>query len=243
VRALPPAFDGAWLVAHRGAHDVHPENSLAALRRAHDLGLPAELDVRLTRHGELIVFHDDNLDRLTSDRGPVSDLTPAARTALGIPTLADALAAHPGALLIELKRSRGDDADALVRGVVGVAGRQSERVIFMSFDHPTLLLLNHYGPKLTLCRLVGGLGRVAYAPLRRLLRPPSPDTATVGPAKDQLSRRAVARWHAIGTRVFSWTAKSPRDVRRAANLNVDLCIADPFPGYERLRGLGAGHAD
>ena len=60
--------------AHRGLHDAAagiPENSLAAFDRAIAAGVGIELDVRLTRDGDVIVFHDVLLDRLTDATGPV----------------------------------------------------------------------------------------------------------------------------------------------------------------------------
>src|ERR671932_1576515 len=69
-----------WLVrtpiAHRGLHaaqEGRPENSLAAFAQACALGFPAELDVRLTRDGEVVVFHDRALKRMTGAAGPVDD--------------------------------------------------------------------------------------------------------------------------------------------------------------------------
>src|SRR5882672_8981573 len=71
-----------WLVripiAHRGLHDASHgviENSLPAFWAAARAGYPAELDVRLLADGEVVVFHDQNLDRLTGDKGPISALT------------------------------------------------------------------------------------------------------------------------------------------------------------------------
>ena len=69
-----------WLtdkpIAHRGLHDEMgcPENSLAAIRRAIRHGYPVEIDVRLTRDHAIVVFHDEDLHRLTGIRGRVRDL-------------------------------------------------------------------------------------------------------------------------------------------------------------------------
>ena len=66
-RGLPLAF------AHRGA-DVGRENSLAAFRAAHEAGFAyLELDVRTTADGELVVFHDETLERVTTGRGRLQD--------------------------------------------------------------------------------------------------------------------------------------------------------------------------
>ena len=78
-----------WLmrtpIAHRGLHaarDGRPENSLAAFAHACALGFPAELDVRLTRDGEVVVFHDRALRRLTGAAGRVEDRAAAELRAL-----------------------------------------------------------------------------------------------------------------------------------------------------------------
>ena len=64
------------VVGHRGVPRLHQENTLAGFRRAVELGIPAiELDVRLTRDGVAVVFHDPDLYRLTGNPRAVSDLT------------------------------------------------------------------------------------------------------------------------------------------------------------------------
>ena len=63
--------------AHRGFHDkpVVPENSLAAFRCAIENGFGAEFDVRLTKEGHMVVFHDDTTDRCTGQPGAIEDRT------------------------------------------------------------------------------------------------------------------------------------------------------------------------
>ncbi len=64
------------VVGHRGVPRLHQENTLAGFRRAANLGIPAiELDVRLTRDGRAVVFHDPDLYRLAGSPRHVSDLT------------------------------------------------------------------------------------------------------------------------------------------------------------------------
>ena len=63
-------------IAHRGLHGKNvPENSLKAFKLARDAGYTIELDVHLSRDGDIIVFHDDNLKRMTGKDLSIRDLT------------------------------------------------------------------------------------------------------------------------------------------------------------------------
>lgn len=62
----------AKIIAHRGASSVAPENTLAALQKAFELGATwVEADVRLTLDNQPVIFHDADLSRCTNGRGPV----------------------------------------------------------------------------------------------------------------------------------------------------------------------------
>lgn len=65
-----------WNIAHRGASGYAPENTRAAFDLAIAMGATAiETDVRMTTDGELILFHDATVDRVTNGRGPTDDYT------------------------------------------------------------------------------------------------------------------------------------------------------------------------
>lgn len=108
--------------AHRGLHgDGAPENSLTAFGRACDRGYGIELDVRLSKSGELVVFHDETLSRVCGIDGKVSDFTaeelskiPLSDSSDTVPTLREVLALVGGRvpLLIELKRGHGEGSVA-----------------------------------------------------------------------------------------------------------------------------------
>lgn len=99
-------------VAHRGLHDgTAPENSLSAFRAAIQLGYAVETDVRLSKDGELIIYHDDVLSRLTQSSRKVVDCTKDELKKLllegkePIPTLQEFLECIDGAvpILLEIK--------------------------------------------------------------------------------------------------------------------------------------------
>ena len=64
------------VIAHRGAHKTVPENSLASLEKAIELGVDyVEIDVRRTKDGALVIMHDAGVNRMTNGKGKIEDLT------------------------------------------------------------------------------------------------------------------------------------------------------------------------
>jgi glycerophosphoryl diester phosphodiesterase len=74
-RPLVPGRDRFVVIAHRGAHETVPENTLEAYQLAASVGVDyAEMDLRTTKDGVLINMHDSTVDRTTNGKGKVSDL-------------------------------------------------------------------------------------------------------------------------------------------------------------------------
>lgn len=142
--------DIAWIkerpIAHRGFHDLNKtrwENTLAAFAAAVERGYAIECDVHLSADGVPVIFHDDDLQRLTGTEGFIWQRTAAELTALKVggtedrvPTLTEMLALVAGRVpvVIELKGVAGHDA-GLVAKVVNELRRYSGKVALMSFDH------------------------------------------------------------------------------------------------------------
>jgi len=80
------AEHGVYVIAHRGAHDGIPENSLPAYAKAIELGCDfLEIDVRATKDGHFVSIHNPKIDSYTAgDTGRVSDMTLAQLKALDI---------------------------------------------------------------------------------------------------------------------------------------------------------------
>ncbi len=104
--------------AHRGLHnEERAENSMSAFKAAALGGFGIELDIRLSKDGKLVVFHDDTLDRVCGKEGKVIDFTAdelatfkLSGTDDGIPLFSDVLALVDGKvpLLVEIKENAGD---------------------------------------------------------------------------------------------------------------------------------------
>ncbi len=131
-------------IAHRGLHDADsgiPENSLLAFRRAAEAGFAIENDIHLTRDGEVVVFHDDDLMRMCSVHGRPEDMTLAQLKELRlgdtdekIPTLRECLEVIDGKvpLLIEFKIKSGSAA-ALCRAADKILCEYKGKYFIQSF--------------------------------------------------------------------------------------------------------------
>jgi glycerophosphoryl diester phosphodiesterase len=140
------------LVGHRGARFEAPENTIAGFKYALGIGIDSfELDVHLTKDGELAVIHDATVDRTTDGSGAVSELSMAEIRCLDarsifpdwpepctIPTLAEVLDVIGSVpyVEVEIKTDLPERIDAVVSQVVELirSYRMVDRVFLTSFD-------------------------------------------------------------------------------------------------------------
>ena len=234
------------LLAHRGAHHRHPENTLGAFADAMELGADGvELDVRLTRTGEVVCFHDPTLRRLAGDPRPIAWLSrpDLDRVELGdaqrVPTLDDALdlvLGRGGRVNVEAK---GDVPDQLhlARRIAETLRRRPGRereAIFLSTFYPSLfLMLRALLPGVRAAWLYDDerMPPARAEALARFLRPDG-----LHPRHDLVDERMVLRWHRHGTFVNAWTVNAPDAMRRVAEAGVDGIITDDIPTARRVLG-------
>jgi glycerophosphoryl diester phosphodiesterase len=207
---------GAVPFAHRGLHDANVvENSLAAFDAALAAGRGIELDVQVSRDGEAVVFHDYDLDRLTASTGPVAARTAAELSAIGVPSLATALALIGGRapLLIEVK-SRSRRVARLCGAVRRALGGYEGPVGVMSFNPEVGRWFAGHAPDVLRGLVVseegkrGLRGRIE----RRLSRLRSRADFLACDIRDLPSRFASGS----GLPVFTWTVRTEADRARAA---------------------------
>lgn len=146
---LPPR---PRIVAHRGASFEAPENTLAAFKRAWALGVEAvELDVRLTKDGEVVVIHDPTTARTAGVDRAVADQTLAELQALDaggwkhlkyrgerIPTLAQALATIPPGRTMFVEIKTGRETARAIADVIRTALPTNATVALQGFDPDAL---------------------------------------------------------------------------------------------------------
>lgn len=161
------------IIAHRGSKGTHPENTLIAFEEAIQVGSDGiELDVHLTRDGEVVVIHDETIDRTSNGRGLVREFSLKKLKMLDmgswfdskfksctIPTLQEVIdllnqAGFNGLLNIELKTNKFD-YPGIERKVVEKLSKQANlfSVVFSSFNYQTLIRLNTLDRNLDLALL------------------------------------------------------------------------------------------
>ncbi len=213
-------------IAHRGFAAVAPENTIGAVRAAAGRADAVEFDVRRCGTGELVVVHDETIDRVTDGTGTVAALPLEALadrsvrgTDEGIPTLAAVLAAVPPPVEIHVElKERGLAADALE--IVDRADLPN-RVVVTSFLPDELRTIREREPD----RQTGLLAS------HRLETPVTTavelDCAVIGASRVRcLATGIVPRATAVGLEVHAWTVERAPTARLLDRRGVDYVSAD-----------------
>lgn len=218
-----------WLldspIAHRGLHhnpDV-PENSLASFQAAVEKGHPIEYDVHLSKDGVPIVFHDDDLARVTGVSGAPESFTVAELTAMKlfgtsetIPTFKATLELVAGKIpmIIETKTTSkvvGALEDAMLKDMEGYVGPY----VFHSFNPYSLGYLRKVAPHIIRGQLAEdfsttpGLSRLDSFALTNLLMDVDSRPDFVGYDINALPRLPTTILKDLGIPLLAWTIDSP----------------------------------
>jgi glycerophosphoryl diester phosphodiesterase len=231
---LPP------VIGHRGAAACAPENTLAGLRKAKELGCRlVEFDVRLTADGQLILLHDERLERTTDGRGKAIALTLATirRFDAGsrfstsfqgeqVPTLAEAVAVL-GELGIganvELKAAQGRGAETGALASVMLRElwpRHLPEPLVSSFDHEALAGARAGGPEVVL----GLLCNVVPENWRQMAE--SLGCSTIHANHHRLHPALIADIRDAGYPVLAYTVNDPVRARTLFNWGVTSVFSD-----------------
>jgi glycerophosphoryl diester phosphodiesterase len=223
------------IIGHRGARGLAPENTMPAFQIAADLGIDGvEFDVQRTRDGKLIVFHDENVKRITTVDGMVEAMTLDEIKALDagstfgpdfagerIPTLRevlDFLRQTDLLLFIELKdpwRYAGMEA-AIIRLLREFD--MIERTQIRSFYHAVLHLIHALEPELAVSELW-------------LDRLPTDDEViykTIDAYHPLFTAENLAQIHRRGQEATAWTVNELDEARRLMDAGIDGLATD-FP--------------
>jgi len=227
-----------YIWAHRGADAYAPENTLEAFAMAAQMGADGvELDVQLTKDGQIVVCHDERIDRTSNGKGWLKDFTLEELKKLDfsggnkrysgvqIPTLEEVLdhLQNTGMLVnIELK-TQTIPYPALVRKCIELvrAKGYTDRIIFSSFNHLSLQKVRFFAPEIP----------IGYLYLRA--------TPAVIPIAGRHGANAMhLSWHNLqkpgileacienGQQINVWTVNKEEEMRFCMEHGVNAVITD-----------------
>lgn len=265
---LPPYFseslpgNASWPIglAHRGA-DIQRENTMSAVRDAVELGFSyIEVDVQTSADGKVVVFHDDQLDRITTGRGKVCQYTWSELAKLKVfgpqpreeqvgerlvlmeelleafPTtrfnvdLKDLASAVP---MVELLRETGAWDRVLIASF-----RDLHRREFFKHLHSEDPVVATSGGVETVAKLLAAHQLGILTSVVRLLRKNLPLHAIQVPIRQGpirvVTKRFVAACHRAGIAVHVWVVNDQDQMRRLLAIGVDGLVTDNGPGLAEV---------
>lgn len=213
-------------IAHRGASGFSSENSLAAFQKAIDFKVDGiELDVHLSSDGQLVVIHDETLDRTTTENGFVCEKTASELQKLNIPTLIEVLDLVNTSCFvnIELKASETETAVVyLIENFVKTKNWQYSHFIVSSFDWEMLEKVQLLNPKIRIGVLTEDSIAAALAFAEKT------HAFSIHPNYILLSYENVALMQNKGFEVLTWTVNKTEDIQKIKSYKVNGIISD-FP--------------
>lgn len=225
-----------WIVGHRGAPRRARENTIESFDWAEGLGVDAiEFDVRQTRDGEAVVFHDDDVS-LGSQHVPVRSFTtreieklalPSEHGEYRIPRLQDVFHRYGRSLryVVEVKASPNYDRGVMARRVAGLAAEYGviPRCMVVSFDVDFCRRMREVDPRLAIGYL---FDHPVALPEEGRLTPLFPHVDGIGPARHLASPALVAQAAAAGLSVHTWTVNEPDEIRRFLGSGIASLTTD-----------------
>lgn len=216
--------EGIIVIAHRGGSDLFLENTMTAFKMAEELGVDAiECDVHLSKDGQLVVIHDDDLKRIAGIDRKISDLTFAELSYIEltegehVPSLKQVLEEISVPIVVELK----SPATVVALSDLFESNQELiEKCVVISFYHKALLLLKERYHSLVTGALLAGF-------------PVDPASVAKSCKSDILSlhfegltKEYVDLCHRDGIKVSVWTPNNEKEISDVIAAGVDSIASD-----------------
>jgi len=224
-------------VGHRGASYLAPENTLASIQLAWELGADAaECDVMLTADGKVVLFHDKNTKNLCGVNLSVKESTWDELSSLvvipretnlpeyngeTIPLLQDVLATIPEDRMLVIEIKTGPEILPSLKQVISEHWKQGN-ISFIAFDFETIKQAKKLYPKVPcyyLSSFKADLNKHFKAVVENHLDGVDLQHAII-------DRNLVERCHASGLDVWCWTVNDPETARKMQQMGVSAVTTD-----------------
>lgn len=224
------------VIGHRGAMGHETENTLPSIQKAMDLGVDMiEIDVFKIKSGEIVVFHDDKLDRLTNAPGNIEDyyivdlMKVIVEGGHKIPMLQDVLKLidNKVALNIELKGvGTADKVNHIMEYYIEKKNWSPDNFIISSFNWDELKEMRKYNPDVAIAVLTEE-DPVDAIPVAKEL-----NAVAINPYFKNLDLEKANEIRDAGFKIYTWTVNEPADIEAMKRISVDGIITN-FP--ERVK--------
>lgn len=219
-------------IGHRGAMGYAPENTLLSFKKALELKVDmVELDAYVCKTGELVVIHDDKVDRTTNGQGYVVEKTFAELRSLNagqgekIPLLTEVfdLINRKVKINIELKGpGTAKPVFELIEDYVKNKNWQYDDFLISSFNHYELKEFNELNPKVKIGALIKTIP-IDFAEFAEKV-----NATSVNLRLDSINKEFIDDAHERGLKVFVWTVNDLDDIQKMKQLGVDGIFSN-FP--------------
>lgn len=224
------------VIGHRGAMGHVMENTVASIVKAMEMDVDmVEIDVFTLKSGEVVVFHDDKVDRLTNGTGKIENYTweELQKITLNggykIPLLTEVLDAiqHKIKLNIELKGANtAIKVNSIINRYIAEEGWQLDDFIISSFNWNELELMRETNQDIKIGVLTGS------NPLNALETATKLKAVAINPGFSNLTAENAKIIKEAGFKIYTWTVNDPADINRMIDLQVDGIFTN-FP--ERVK--------
>ena len=224
------------VIGHRGARGHVAENTLPSIKKAMELGVDGiEIDVFRCASGELVVFHDRTLDRLTDKKGPIENLTLDdirkidVLEGYSIPTLDEVLDLIAGQVFLNIELKGSNTAiltDSLLKKKFEKGIWNSDKIIISSFNWKELKIFYEVNKQVPIAILTDD------DPLDALQIAQQVAAAAINPNYKTLTAENVSKIQKEGYKVYPWTVNEKEAIHAMIAFGVEGIITD-FP--ERVR--------
>lgn len=224
------------VIGHRGARGHVAENTLASIEKAMELGVDGvEIDVFRCATGELVVFHDKTLEKLTDGVGYIEQMTLDSIKqfrVLGkepIPTLNEVMDLIDGKIQLNIEL-KGTQTAILTSELLVLYFKESnwkpEDIFISSFDWNELDVFYEVNKEVAIAVLTEDDPLDAIPIGQRL------SAFAINPNFKSLTQKNIKKIQDAGFKVYPWTVNEPEDIKKMIEIGVDAVITD-YP--ERIR--------
>ena len=218
------------VIGHRGAKGHLAENTLPSIDKALELGVDAvEIDVFRCASGELVVFHDQTLEKLTNATGYIEqlDLDSIRKievlNGFTIPTLEEVMDLIKGSVILNIELKGSQTAlltDSLLQNYFEQGIWSADKILVSSFNWDELKLFYQVNKEVPIAILTED------DPLDAIPIAMSLHAKAINPDHRSLTKENVSKIQKEGLQVFPWTVNQPEEISALIELGVDGIITD-----------------